>query len=92
MIIILIYRFREGVVPDADDIALCRESLEVLTLAIALYPTCLETLQKDKSWHNFIIDLVLLSKVRSIRLTAAEQFALIATRCSNDHTPHQIFH
>lgn len=71
--------------------SLCRESLEVLTLAVALFPQCLEILQKDKSWHNFIIDLVLLSKVRSVRATAAEQFALIATRCSNEHTPIRFF-
>ena len=70
--------------PDSDDIALCREALDVLTLAIALYPQCLDVLSKDKSWHQFIIDIVLLNKVRSIRLTGADQFLLMATRCSGE--------
>ena len=70
--------------PDSDDIALCRESLDVLTLAIALYPQCLDVLSKDKSWHQFIIDIVLLNKIRNIRLTGADQFLLMATRCSGE--------
>ena len=70
--------------PEADDIALCREALDVLTLAIALYPQCLDVLSKDKSWHQFIIDTVLLNRVRNIRLTGADQFLLMATRCSGE--------
>lgn len=73
--------------PDEEDVSLCREALEVLSLAIALSPSCLETLSKDQSWHKFIIDLVLLSKVRNIRQTAADQFILIATKCSGDQQP-----
>ncbi len=79
------FRLKEGSEPDEDDIALCREALEVLAIAIALCPTCLDNLSRDKSWRNFIIDLTLLSPIRSIRITAAEEFALIATRCSGDH-------
>ena len=67
--------------------SLCKEALEVLTLAIALSPSCLETLSKDQSWHKFIIDLLLLSAVKGIRQTAAEQFILIATKCSGDQQP-----
>ena len=63
-----------------EDVALCREALDVLTLAVALYPQCLENLCKDKSWHTFIIDLVLFSPEREIRLSASDQFLLIATR------------
>ena len=70
-----------------DDIALACEAIEVLALAIALHPQCLEGLCKDSSWHQFIIDLVLMSNVREIRVTAADQFLLIATRCSGEqHT------
>jgi ubiquitin carboxyl-terminal hydrolase 9/24 len=52
----------------------------VLTLAIALNPQSLEVLCKEKWWHNFIVDLVLMSEEKEIRSTAAEQFLLIATR------------
>ncbi len=77
--------------PEPDDVALCREAMEVLTLAVSLHPQCLESLSKDKSWHNFIVDLTLLSPVRSIRATAFEQFTLIATRCAGDHGPLRFF-
>ena len=70
--------------PEVDDIALCRESLDALTLAIALNPHCLDVLSKDKSWHQFIIDIVLLTKIRNIRLAGADQFLLMATRCSGE--------
>ena len=78
---------RCGKVPDEDDIALCREALEVLTLAISLHPSCIEGLCKEKSWHQFIIDIVLLCKERSIRSTGADQFLLIATRCTGEQHP-----
>ncbi len=71
-------------VPEDDDVNLCCEALEVLTIAIALFPQSIESLNKDRSWHNFIIDLTLVSKVRAIRCTAADQFALIATKCTED--------
>ena len=79
------------VAPESDDVALCREALEVLTLAIALHPQCMETLSKDKSWHLFIIDVLILSQVRGIRLTAADQFLLIATRCTGEQQPIRFF-
>ena len=63
-----------------EDVALCREALDVLALAVALYPQSLDNLCKDKSWHTFIIDLVIFSPVQEIRLTASDQFLLIATR------------
>ncbi|UYV75295.1 USP9X [Cordylochernes scorpioides] len=67
--------------PDQDEIALCKEALEVLTLCLALCPEALDVLMKDKFWHSFIVDLLIICKNRSIRLTAAEQFALISTKC-----------
>jgi len=75
-----------NVIVDQDYARLARESLEVLTLAIALCPTSLDTLSKDKAWHSFLVDLVLLSPDRSIRMAAAEQFLLICTRATSDST------
>jgi ubiquitin carboxyl-terminal hydrolase 9/24 len=63
-----------------EDVALCREALDVLALAVALFPQSLDNLCKDKSWHTFIIDLVIFSPEREIRLSASDQFLLIATR------------
>jgi ubiquitin carboxyl-terminal hydrolase 9/24 len=36
----------------------------VLTVALVLNPKTLESLTKDKMWHMFIIDLLLLCKNR----------------------------
>ena len=74
-----------------DDIALACEAVEVLALAIALHPQCLESLCKDTSWHQFIIDLTLMSNVTEIRQTSADQFLLIATRCSGEQHPIRFF-
>ena len=49
---------------DPDDAQLCRESLEVLALSLALAPSLLDTLNKEKSWHTFIIDMLLFAKDR----------------------------
>ena len=73
--------------PDEEDVAVCREALEVLTLAVALRPTSLDALTKDKSWQSFVIGLVLYSRVKVIRCTAADQFLLMATRCHAEQTP-----
>ena len=81
----------EDLALDDSDIDVCKEALEVLTLAIALCPTSLESLSKDQSWQNFIIDLTLMNNVKGIRQTAAEQFHLIATRCSGDQHPIRFF-
>ena len=62
-----------------------------MALAIALHPQCLESLIKDSSWHQFIIDLTLMSNYREIRITAADQFLLIATRCSGEQHPIRFF-
>ncbi|KAG1670256.1 putative ubiquitin carboxyl-terminal hydrolase FAF-X [Nymphon striatum] len=77
--------------PDSEDVQVCKEGLEVLSIALALYPQALEVLIKDTTWHNFIIDLLLLCKIRNVRQSAAEQFVLIATKCSNGHQPLVFF-
>ena len=50
--------------PDAEDVSVAREGLEVLTVCLALCPSALESLNKDRAWQAFIIDLLLLCKSR----------------------------
>ncbi|XP_075236606.1 ubiquitin carboxyl-terminal hydrolase-like faf isoform X2 [Lycorma delicatula] len=64
-----------------DDILVCKEALEVLTVALVLSPSSLDTLIKDATWHTFIIDLLLCANNRSVRVSAAEQFLIISTFC-----------
>ncbi|XP_012278998.1 probable ubiquitin carboxyl-terminal hydrolase FAF-X [Orussus abietinus] len=80
---------KEQKTPDNDDVLVCKEALEVLTIALVLNPTALDTLTRDKIWHTFLIDLVLLSTSRAVRMAAAEQFLLISTWCSSGHQPLQ---
>ena len=47
---------------DPEDMVVCREALEVLTVCLAVCPLALDNLNKDKAWQTFIIDLLLLSK------------------------------
>jgi ubiquitin carboxyl-terminal hydrolase 9/24 len=65
-----------------DNKSLCREALEVLSLALSLLPGTLDNLNKEKHWHTTIYDLLLLCNNRNIRLVASEQFYQIAFRCS----------
>ena len=51
----------------------------MLTLAITLYPATMDQLNKDKSWHDFIVDLVLMAGAEKVRSAATEQLLLIAT-------------
>jgi ubiquitin carboxyl-terminal hydrolase 9/24 len=85
-------KMQSGSAPESDEeVDICQKALEVLALAVALYPTSLDPLSKDKLWHKFIVDLVLVSKVRAIRHCAADQFGLIATTCSDQHHPVRFF-
>ena len=63
----------------------------IFNFLISLHFQCLESLIKDVSWHQFIIDLVLMSNVNEIRSTATDQFLLIATRCSGEQHPIRFF-
>ncbi|XP_014223439.1 probable ubiquitin carboxyl-terminal hydrolase FAF-X isoform X1 [Trichogramma pretiosum] len=86
---------------DNSDVLVCKEALEVLTIAIVLNPKALEELTKGAMrnepatenfmWNTFLIDLVLLSDSRQIRATAAEQFFLISSWCSSGHQALQFF-
>ncbi|KAL1140578.1 hypothetical protein AAG570_000508 [Ranatra chinensis] len=70
--------------PHSNDVLVCKEALEVLTLMLILNPSALENLMLEKWWQKFIIDLVLLCSNRQIRTVAADQFFLIST-FSNTH-------
>ena len=75
---------------ERGDVEMCREALDTLTICMALHPQALETLKKEKTWQNFIIDMLVRCRIRGVRMQAAEQFALTATKCSSTHRP-QIF-
>ena len=69
-----------------------RESLECLTLTLCLVPSGLDSLLAEKHWRLFLVDMVLACSSRIVRHTAAEQFLLIALRCSLQPTkPIQFF-
>lgn len=69
---------------EEEELELCQEALEVLTITVALCPEVVQQLQEEEPWKQFIIDLLLICPKRCIRHTAAEQFCLVATRCSLD--------
>ena len=50
--------------PESEDVKVSCEALEVLTVCLALCPSALDSLNKDKAWQAFIIDLLLLCKSR----------------------------
>jgi ubiquitin carboxyl-terminal hydrolase 9/24 len=75
-----------------DDVNVCREALECLSLSLCLVPHALESLNQEKHWRTFIVDLVLFCGSRAIRHTASEQFLLIALKCSlQPNRPIQFF-
>ncbi|KAG7177623.1 ubiquitin carboxyl-terminal hydrolase FAF-X-like [Homarus americanus] len=74
--------------PDPEDLQVCREGLETLSVVLALYPPALETLTKDTQFHKLVMGLVLVGGERSIRQCAVEQLLLMATKCSN--SPHTL--
>ena len=78
------YKSKNMVTIDCEYAKLAKEALEVLTLAIALCPSALEVLSKDKHWHGFVVDLVLLCNNITVRQTSAEQFLLISSRATTD--------
>ncbi|XP_031549243.1 probable ubiquitin carboxyl-terminal hydrolase FAF-X isoform X2 [Actinia tenebrosa] len=80
-----------GKILDQSDAELAREALEVLTVCLALCPSALDSLSKDKTWQCFVIDVLILCQSRSVRYSAADQFFLMATRCSNGHRPIVFF-
>ncbi|XP_071163274.1 ubiquitin carboxyl-terminal hydrolase 9X-like isoform X2 [Mytilus edulis] len=76
---------------EVEDLVVAKESLEVLTICLCLCPPALEALNKDKSWQVFIKDLLLICKHRSVRISATDQFYLMATRCCGGQRPVLFF-
>ncbi|KAL0281150.1 UNVERIFIED_CONTAM: hypothetical protein PYX00_002224 [Menopon gallinae] len=67
----------QGKIPEPDDVIMCREALQVLTLSLVLNYKMMDSFMKDQIWHTFIIDLLLLAKHRVVRNASAEQFHLM---------------
>jgi ubiquitin carboxyl-terminal hydrolase 9/24 len=67
-----------------EDICVYREAFECLSLALCLVPKALETLNQEKHWRTFIVDLVLQCGSRFVRQIASEQMLLIALKCSQN--------
>ncbi|XP_026291782.1 probable ubiquitin carboxyl-terminal hydrolase FAF-X isoform X3 [Frankliniella occidentalis] len=81
----------EGKNLEQDDVLVSKEALEVLSMSLVLNVKTLYRLSKDQMWHNFIIDLVLLCRDRSIRLCAVDQILTILTWCNANPQPLQDF-
>lgn len=73
-----------------DDVLLCKEALELLSIALVLNPSSLEFLCQYKEWPLFLTDLVLLNPNRSVRFAAAEQFIIICTYGAASRTALQL--
>lgn len=54
----------QGKLPEPDDVVMCREALQVLTVSLVLNYKTMDIFIKDPLWHTFIIDLLLLAKHR----------------------------
>ena len=74
-----------------EDVSVSGEAMEVLTVCLALCPQALEALNKEKAWQAFIVDLLLLCGSRCVRLSAMEQFTLMATKCCAGQRPLLFF-
>ncbi|KAK0096487.1 hypothetical protein PV326_005319 [Microctonus aethiopoides] len=81
---------KEQSILDANDVLVCKEALEVLTITLVLNPSALANLTRDKMWQTFMADLVLVSSSRAVRMAAAEQFLLISTYCSSNDQLFQV--
>ncbi|XP_022918953.1 ubiquitin carboxyl-terminal hydrolase 9X [Onthophagus taurus] len=62
-----------------DDVALCKEALELLSVALVLNPSSLEHLCERNEFPLFMTDILLLNPSRNIRVSAVEQFMIICT-------------
>ncbi|XP_065840669.1 ubiquitin carboxyl-terminal hydrolase 9X-like isoform X2 [Oscarella lobularis] len=82
-----IHKAMESKPIDSESASLCKESLEVLSTLLALQPNLHESLIKERHWQTFIIDLLLMSSNRPLRLTVCDQLFLMVTRCSTTPNP-----
>ncbi|XP_030369464.1 probable ubiquitin carboxyl-terminal hydrolase FAF isoform X2 [Scaptodrosophila lebanonensis] len=75
------------IVPDGQDFSMCKEALEVLTVAFILNPNANEALSNDANWPKFITSIVLKNPLRHVRQVASEQLFLASTYCAGDRRP-----
>ena len=61
-----------------EDANLSKEAFEVLTITLALCPAVLEVLIREKFWHLFVIDTLLLSGNRWVNMSFASFFLRLA--------------
>ncbi|XP_052783474.1 probable ubiquitin carboxyl-terminal hydrolase FAF-X isoform X2 [Mya arenaria] len=79
------------VAADQDDLTVSREAMEVLTVCMLLCPSATDVLHKDRAWQQFIKDCLLHCRNKPVRMSASEQFFLMATKCSSTHKPVVFF-
>lgn len=70
--------------PDVQDIHVCREALEVLSISLVLNPNANEVLIQDVSWASFIRSLLIKNKSKIVRQAVAEQLLVNCTYCAAD--------
>ena len=56
-----------------------REALEVLTIVNNISPMALNEVSKCKTFHRFVLEMILLCPTKALRIAAAEQFLLLST-------------
>ena len=61
-----------------EDANLSKEAFEVLTITLSLCPAVLEALIREKFWHLFVIDTLLLSGNRWVNMSFASFFLRLA--------------
>lgn len=69
----------DRLVPDVDDVAVCREALEVLSVCLALCPDAVDVLYKERVWQTFIIDVLLVCRNRLPLLSRTILCALVVS-------------
>ena len=55
---------KEAIHTDMEDIAVAKEALESLSVCLAIFPSGIDALHKDKAWQAFVIDLLLICKTK----------------------------
>ncbi|KAK4027909.1 probable ubiquitin carboxyl-terminal hydrolase FAF-X [Daphnia magna] len=64
----------------SEDILLCKEALEVLTVVNSISPRAVYQVSQSNTFYRFSLEMILLCPVKALRLSAAEQFLLISSQ------------
>ena len=62
-----------------------REALEVLTVVNSITPRALQQVSQNPTFYRFSLEMILLCPVKSLRVSAAEQFLLISSQLLLPH-------